>query len=872
MTGNVSKVRDTDGKLAEMVVLAEKMKEDVQGASGYVKAAETAAAGANSAKNAAQSAAASANSAKNAAAEAQKKAEAAAANAIKSHTGAELSSSAGVHGARYTKDGKLEVRDESGVWHTVYNPYKVYGAVIDESESDPDAAVSYTGAAVGISPKSDEWETTEIFSDIRPCVFRDGKVQCYLDKNNFKSQPMPDGAMFDDECDLIGKYKFTQIVQAEDADCSTPKTAAEGYVKQTGAGEGYDRGSATTVAFKNKNGGYMTYHFNLPASGKYYVIIRFSSRIDERVRAHEIEINDGGRKYVVFPQKGMQWMKGESSWAPNESKYKFQFCTLAADMNAGANTVKVYSPHDLGENVATVEIDYIAAVSIDTPDTLTGVDRVEVSPYVLADSIEEFGGAVHNLKSMGLVNERGAQSVKIVPRSNTAAQDGTSFDITVPTDKVMSIGDYPILKFTYDMVRYDKNNPFVDICAYVTMKGGYVTRVWGACPTLTVDGTKASFTLDLRTCWNGGEDIGNNGRGDSLADIDLTKPITKFRFKPWHTASMKTTDSFNLRCMAFYRTLADAAAVTTELCPNGDCMIEIPKTGYRLYKEDGRVHVEATRDPDAAGFSYDAFRRGDQVNDYIYIAAYKACLAHGRLRSLTGQDCSLGTDNRDFANVRSLAEALGGNTVKGYGLLTFFAYNLLACLSLLYNKTLKTDCRTQPITGTPDAMCKTSGTADTYGMISRDTSVSGYKFAGIENLVNNTYAGEYFGSAVLEGVKFGGDLAIYTATKDYSKAGSWEKAADYWHSSDEGPYYSSGYFKSIRGDNLFGFSGDKVGASGSTYFGCFGIYTNGTCEHTYFAAPYSNYGLGCISLISYYEANGRFNGYFHNLHLMYSAQ
>ena len=281
--------------------------------------------------------------------------------------------------------------------------------------------------------------------------------------------------------------------------------------------------------------------------------------------------------------------------------------------------------------------------------------------------------------------------------------------------------------------------------------------------------------------------------------------------------------------------------------------------------------MEATRDPDAAGFSYDAFRRGDRVNDYIYIAAYKACLAHGRLRSLTGQDCSLGTDNRDFANVRSLAEANNGNTVKGYGLLTFFAYNLLACLSLLYNKTLKTDCRIQPIAGAPDAMCKTSGTADKRGMISRDTSRSGYKFAGIENLVNNTYAGEYFGSAVLEGVKFGGDLAVYTATKDYSKAGSWKKAADYWHSSDDS-YYLSGYFSSIRGDNLFGFSGDRVGGSGSTYFGCYGIYTNGTCEHTYFAAPYSNYGLGCISLISYYEASGRFNGYFHNLHLMYSAQ
>lgn len=745
---------------------------------------------------------------------------------IGAHTGAELSSSTGVHGARYTKDGKLEVRDEGGVWHTVYNPYKVYGAVIDESESDPDAAVSYTGAAVGINPKSGEWETTEIFSDIRPCVFRDGKVQCYLDKNNFKSQPMPDGAMFDDECGLIGKYKFTQIVQAEDADCSTPKTAAEGYVKQTGAGEGYDRGSSTTVAFKNKNGGYMTYNFDLPVSGKYYVIIRFSSRIDERVRAHEIEINDGGRKYVVFPQKGMQWMEGESSWAPNESKYKFQFCTLATDMNAGANTVKVYSPHDLGESVATVEIDYIAVVSIDTPDTSTGVDRVEVSPYVLVNSISNCMVGNTGLHNSGLVTEFGAQTVKIVPYIATQsvapisvkAADNSSFDIDVPTDKVMSIGDYPILKFTYDMVRYDKNDPFVDICAYVTMKSGYVTRVWGAVPSLTVDGTKASFTLDLRTCWNGGEDIGNNGRRDSLENIDLTKPITKLRFKPWHNANMTTTDKFNIHCMAFYKSLADANAVGTELCPNGDCMIEIPKTGYRLYKEGNLVHVEVTRDPDAAGFSYDAFRRGDRVNDYIYIAAYPGSKVGGRLRSLFGQSWdhspSFESDNQNILSARTLADKNNSESVNGYSLLCYYPYLLIQCLDLIYRKTI----RSKTVNVWVEKLKEPTATGTLYykGMFFEDESNQSHKFAGIEDLSSN-YPNGYH---VIEGVKTDIECNLLIATDNFNDINSWENIRKLNE--------ISGNKSSIIGDNFGGFIISGVGGSSSTYY-CHYTYIDPMC-------------------------------------------
>lgn len=70
---------------------------------------------------------------------------------------------------------------------TPYRPpeYKVMTVTIDDLDSDPEKALVYADDAVGMTPGADEWDTTLIFKDIRPCVLKDGEVLYYLDKNDY---------------------------------------------------------------------------------------------------------------------------------------------------------------------------------------------------------------------------------------------------------------------------------------------------------------------------------------------------------------------------------------------------------------------------------------------------------------------------------------------------------------------------------------------------------------------------------------------------------------------------------------------------------------------------------------------------------------
>ena len=62
---------------------------------------------------------------------------------------------------------------------------QTYGVSIDLSNSNPETAVTYTDDAIGMTPGSSDWYNTPIFSKIRPCLFKEGKVVGYLNPNNF---------------------------------------------------------------------------------------------------------------------------------------------------------------------------------------------------------------------------------------------------------------------------------------------------------------------------------------------------------------------------------------------------------------------------------------------------------------------------------------------------------------------------------------------------------------------------------------------------------------------------------------------------------------------------------------------------------------
>ena len=64
-------------------------------------------------------------------------------------------------------------------------PPKIYGVRIDENNSNPASAVTYTDDAVGMTAGSSAWDSMAIFKDIKPCVLKNGVVQYYLNPNDF---------------------------------------------------------------------------------------------------------------------------------------------------------------------------------------------------------------------------------------------------------------------------------------------------------------------------------------------------------------------------------------------------------------------------------------------------------------------------------------------------------------------------------------------------------------------------------------------------------------------------------------------------------------------------------------------------------------
>ena len=70
------------------------------------------------------------------------------------------------------------------------SPWQIYGYKIDENNLNPETAVSYTLNSVDKTPAtagngaSVSWDATPIYSDIKPCMFKDGVVNYYLDPVN----------------------------------------------------------------------------------------------------------------------------------------------------------------------------------------------------------------------------------------------------------------------------------------------------------------------------------------------------------------------------------------------------------------------------------------------------------------------------------------------------------------------------------------------------------------------------------------------------------------------------------------------------------------------------------------------------------------
>lgn len=74
---------------------------------------------------------------------------------------------------------------------------KIYGVVIDTYADSLDNAMTYIFDAVNIQPGPDSWFERWPFNLIKPCVFNNGEVMYYLDKNNFNKKENGETALID---------------------------------------------------------------------------------------------------------------------------------------------------------------------------------------------------------------------------------------------------------------------------------------------------------------------------------------------------------------------------------------------------------------------------------------------------------------------------------------------------------------------------------------------------------------------------------------------------------------------------------------------------------------------------------------------------
>ena len=83
-------------------------------------------------------------------------------------------------------DGKFQYNDGKN-WVDIQKDQKIYGIRFLLNSSDP-ASFEYFGEAAGMTAGSDDWDSTDLFQNIRPCIIRTGggaEIKKYLDPNDF---------------------------------------------------------------------------------------------------------------------------------------------------------------------------------------------------------------------------------------------------------------------------------------------------------------------------------------------------------------------------------------------------------------------------------------------------------------------------------------------------------------------------------------------------------------------------------------------------------------------------------------------------------------------------------------------------------------
>ena len=126
---------------------------------------------------------------------------------------------------------------------------------------------------------------------------------------------------------------------------------------------------------------------------------------------------------------------------------------------------------------------------------------------------------------------------------------------------------------------------------------------------------------------------------------------------------------------------ADGTSADITSGNDGDVMIEIPKTGFKITTVGNTLTIKVTENPnDTANFKYYAHTRaaeGDRSK--LYIGAYLGFETGGKLRSLSGKTPKT---TQNMGTFRTQAQANGA----GYDQVSFYPLTLLQCFFMIKYK------------------------------------------------------------------------------------------------------------------------------------------------------------------------------------------
>lgn len=126
----------------------------------------------------------------------------------------------GVHGLRIFND-QLQYKNSSGEWvNHIEKKYVVYGIKIDETNANPETALTYTDDAVGMVRGSASWDNMPIFNEIQPLLLKDGKEQYFLNKSDLTKKSNGENAVLTGEDgDVFIRFtKFAYMIEREGTD------------------------------------------------------------------------------------------------------------------------------------------------------------------------------------------------------------------------------------------------------------------------------------------------------------------------------------------------------------------------------------------------------------------------------------------------------------------------------------------------------------------------------------------------------------------------------------------------------------------------------------------------------------------------------